>query len=101
MRLGKGEIPIMKVEITVNIKKADGTLATEVTTMEVEVPDFEDFTGPDKFGSVFDEYEQNVLKTRNEVVAAATQKYLSELAKKNQRKRRYKEMASEDQRHTE
>jgi len=91
----------MKVEITVNIKKADGTIAAEATTMEVDVPDFEYFTGPDKFGSVFNEYEQNILKTRNEVVAAATQKYLNELAQKNQRKRRYKKKKSEDQRHTE
>jgi hypothetical protein len=72
----------MKMEITVQIKKADGTHAAETTTMEVDVPDFEAFTGPDDFGRVFNEYEQNVLKARNEVVAAATQKYLHELAKK-------------------
>jgi hypothetical protein len=76
----------MKVEITVNIKKADGTFAAEPTTMEVDVPDFEEYTGPSEFGNVFNKYEQNVIKTRNEVVAAATEKYLNELAKKNQRK---------------
>ena len=80
----------MKVEITVNIKKEEGTLAAEQTTMEVDVPDFEDFTGPDTFGKVFDEYERSVLKTRNEVVAKASEKYLNELAKKNQRKRQHK-----------
>jgi hypothetical protein len=37
----------VKVEITVNIKKEDGTLALSSTTMEVDVPDFEEFTGPD------------------------------------------------------
>jgi hypothetical protein len=72
----------MKMEITVQIKKADGTHAAETTTMEVDVPDFEAFTGPDNFGRIFNEYEQNVLKARNEVIAAATQKYLHELAKK-------------------
>lgn len=73
----------MKVEITVNIKKADGTSAAEPTTMEVDVPDFEEFTGPGDFGKVFNKYEQNVLNARNEVVAKASEKYLNELAKKS------------------
>jgi hypothetical protein len=81
----RGERSSMKVEITVNIKKADGTFAAESTTMEVDVPDFEEFTGPDEFGKIFNKYERNVLKARNEVVAAATEKYLNELAKKKQR----------------
>jgi hypothetical protein len=80
----------MKVEITVNIKKEDGTLAAEQTTMEVDIPDFEEFTGSATFGKVFDEYERNVLKARNEVVAAATENYLNELVKKNPRKRQLK-----------
>jgi hypothetical protein len=75
----------MKVEVTVNIKKNDGTLAAESTTMEVDVPDFEEFTGPDEFGGVFNKYEQNVIKARSEVVAKASEKYLEELVKKNQR----------------
>lgn len=79
----RGERISMKVEITVNIKKTDGTFAAESTTMEVDVPDFEEFTGPDEFGKIFNKYEQNVIKTRNEVVAAATEKYLNELAKKS------------------
>ena len=73
----------MKMEIRINLKETDGAPATEATTIEVEVPDFEAFTGPEKFGEVFDAYERTVLKARNEAVAAATEKYLSELAKKN------------------
>ena len=73
----------MKVEITVKIKNTDGTSAAEATTIEVDVPDFEEFTGPDKFGAVFDQYERKVLKARNEAIEAATEKYLSEMAKKN------------------
>jgi hypothetical protein len=69
----------MKVEITVNIKNTDGTSAAEATTIEVDVPDFEEFTGPDKFGAVFDQYERKVLKARNEAIEAATEKYLSEM----------------------
>jgi len=72
----------MKLAITVNLKKADGSAATETTTIEVEVPDFEDFTGPERFGEVFDQYERTVLKARNEAIGAATEKYLSELVKK-------------------
>ena len=73
------------VEITVNIKKDDGTLAADSTTMVVDVPDFEEFTGPNEFGGVFNKYEQNVIKARNEVVAKASEKYLNELVKKSQR----------------
>jgi uncharacterized protein YehS (DUF1456 family) len=73
----------MKMRITVNIKNEDDSEVAEPTTIEVEVPDFEAFTGPDKFGEVFDQYERKVLKARNEAIEAATEKYLSELAQKN------------------
>jgi hypothetical protein len=56
----------MKLQIMVNIKNTDGSDAAESTTIEVEVPEFEAFTGPDKFGEVFDKYERTVLKARNE-----------------------------------
>ena len=72
----------MKVKITVNIENTDGSAAAEPTILDVDVPDFEEFTGPEKFGEVFDQYERKVLKARNEAVEAATEKYLSELAKK-------------------
>jgi hypothetical protein len=72
----------MKMQITVNIKNEDNSEVAEPTTIEVEVPEFEAFTGPDTFGEVFDQYERKVLKARNEAVEAATEKYLSELAQK-------------------
>ena len=72
----------MKMRIVVNIKNEDDSEVAEPTTIEVEVPDFEAFTGPDTFGEVFDQYERKVLKARNEAIEAATEKYLSELAKK-------------------
>jgi len=43
--------------------------------MEVEVPDFEAFTGPDIFGEVFDQYEQTALEARNGALKAVTEKY--------------------------
>jgi hypothetical protein len=63
----------------------DHSQAVQSTAIEVNVPDFEAFTGPENFGEVFDHYERTVLKARNEVVAAATEKYLSQLAKKKPR----------------
>src|SRR5947209_411092 len=75
----------MKVQIIVNITHEDHSQAAESTAIEVNVPEFEAFTGPENFGEVFDQYERNVLKARNEAVAAATENYLSELAKKTVR----------------
>jgi hypothetical protein len=72
----------MKVQIIVNITQEEPSEATESTAIEVNVPEFEAFPGPETFGEVFDHYERAVLKARNEVVAAATENYLSELAKK-------------------
>jgi hypothetical protein len=73
----------MKMRITVNIENDDNTEAVEMTAVELDIPDFEVFTGPDKFGEVFDQYERKVLEARNDVMKEATEKYLSELAKKN------------------
>src|SRR5260370_41653952 len=75
----------MKMRITVNIENEDNTEVTEPTKIEIDVPDFEAFTGPDKFGEVFDQYEREVLKARNAAIEAATEKYLSELAQKKTR----------------
>ena len=75
----------MKMQIIVNITHEDHSHAVESTAIEVNVPEFEAFTGPENFAEVFDHYERTVLKARNEVVAAATENYLSELAKKKPR----------------
>jgi ribosomal protein S8 len=73
----------MKMRIRVTLHHEDESEVTEATTMEVEVPDFEAFAGPDTFGEVFDQYEQTVIEARNGVMKAATEKYLVEMAKKN------------------
>ena len=73
----------MKMRITVNIENDDNTEAIEPTAIELGIPNFEAFTGPDKFGEVFDQYERKALEARNDAMKAATEKYLSELAKKN------------------
>jgi hypothetical protein len=73
----------MKMQMTVNIKEEDGSELTEPTAIEVDIPGIEAFTGPGVFDQVFDQYERGVLEARNGVVEEATQKYLSEVAKKN------------------
>jgi hypothetical protein len=75
----------MKMRIRVTLHNEDDSEATEATTMEVEVPDFEVFTGPDTFGEIFDQYEQKALEARNEVMGAVTEKYLGGMAKKTVR----------------
>lgn len=72
----------MKMQIIVNIKNEDGSALTESTTVEVNIPEVEAFTGPKEFDRIFDQYEREVLKARNGVVEEATEKYLSEVAKK-------------------
>src|SRR6266550_9133691 len=74
----------MKMRITVNIEKEDGSELTEPTTIEVDIPEIEAFTDPKVFDEVFDQYERGVLEARNGVVEEATEKYLSEVAKKSQ-----------------
>jgi hypothetical protein len=73
----------MKMQIIVNIKNEDGSDLTESTTVEVNIPEVEAFTGPKVFDDVFDQYERKVLEARNEVVEEATGKYLSAVGKKN------------------
>jgi len=73
----------MKMQITVNMKNEDGSEVAEPTVIEVKIPEMEAFAGPRVFDEVFHQYEQGVLEARNRVVEEATEKYLSEVAKKN------------------
>jgi hypothetical protein len=77
----------MKIQMIVNIKNDDGTIGAESATIEVEVPNYEAFTGPEQFGEIFDQYERRVLEARNAVVKAATENYLSEMTKKKHSQR--------------
>ncbi|MGI9863099.1 hypothetical protein SDD30_17130 [Moorella naiadis] len=73
----------MKMEITVRIKNADGTEGTKPIVVDTEIPEFDEFTGPDNFKEVFDKYEKAVLKIRNEAAELATDEYLTAMSKKN------------------
>jgi hypothetical protein len=73
----------MKIQMIVHIKNDDGTFGAESTAIEVDVPNYEAFTGPENFGEVFDQYERKVLEARNEVMEAASEKYLGGMIKKN------------------
>jgi hypothetical protein len=72
----------MKLKITVDIENANGEPAVQPTMIDIEIPDFEEFTGPETFGAVFDKCEQNALKIRNEAMSMAIENYLNELVKK-------------------
>ena len=77
-----GRILTMIMEINVTIKDADGNIVVKPITVETGVPDFDDFTGPDKFREEFNVYEKAVLRARNEAAEKATEEYLAELSKK-------------------
>src|SRR5690348_7483973 len=72
----------MKIQMIVHIKNDDGTFVADSTAIEVDVPNYEAFTGPENFGEVFDRYERKVLEARNDVVKSATEKYLDGMTQK-------------------
>ena len=72
----------MKMKITVEIENEDGTKAIEPVVVDTEIPNHDDFKGPDTFLQDFDVYEKAVLQIRNEVVKEATEAYLEDVSKK-------------------
>lgn len=72
----------MKMEITVKIKNCDGSETIKPVIIDTEIPEFDEFKGPDNFREVFDAYEKAVLKARNSAAEIATEEYLAELSKK-------------------
>ena len=73
----------MKMKMTVEIENADGTKGIRPIVVDTEIPNFEEFTGPDDFREVFDKYEKAVLKIRNEAAELVTEEYLAAMSKKN------------------
>ena len=71
-----------KMEITVKIINDDGTETLQPVTIDTDIPDYDDFKGPDTFLQDFDVYEKAVLKLRNDAVKEATDAYLEDIAKK-------------------
>ncbi len=74
----------MKMKITVEIENDDGTKTIKPIIVDTEIPEYEEFKGPDNFREVFDKYEKAVLKARNSAAEIATEEYLTELSKKKQ-----------------
>lgn len=77
----------MKMKITVEIENDDGTKTIRPITIDTDIPEFEEFKGPDNFREVFDKCEKAVLKIRNKSVELAIEEYLSELSKKKHPKK--------------
>jgi hypothetical protein len=73
---------VMKMEIIIKIKNDDGSETIEPVIIDTEIPEYEEFKGPDNFRETFDKYEKAVLKARNAAAEIATQEYLTELSKK-------------------
>lgn len=73
----------MKMEIIVKIKNDDGSETIKPVVVDTEVPNYEEFKGPDNFRETFDILEKAALKVRNEAVETAIEKYLAELSKKS------------------
>ena len=84
---------IMKMEIIIKIKNDVGSETIKPIIVDTEIPEYEEFKGPDNFRETFDKYERAVLKARNAAAEIATQEYLTELSKKKavQKSRKKKE----------
>jgi hypothetical protein len=82
---------IMNMEITVKIMNDDGTETIKPITIDTDIPEFEEFKGPDNFRKVFDKCEKSVLKIRNKAAELAIEEYLTELSKKKQLNKQKKE----------
>lgn len=72
----------MKMKITVEIENEDGTKTIKPITIDTDIPEFDEFKGPDNFREVFDKCEKSVLKIRNKAAELAIEEYLTELSKK-------------------
>ncbi len=72
----------MKMKITVEIENGDGSKTIKPVIIDTEVPDFDEFKGPDNFRETFDKLEKVALKARNDAMEFAIEEYLSELSKK-------------------
>ena len=72
----------MKMKITVEIENADGLKEIKPIVIDTEIPEFDEFKGPDNFREIFHKYETSILKARNMGAELATEEYLTELSKK-------------------
>jgi hypothetical protein len=70
------------MKITVEIMNADGTTEIRPIVVDTEIPEFEEFKGPDNFREVFDRCEKAVLKIRSQALELAIGQYLTEMSKK-------------------
>jgi hypothetical protein len=77
----------MKMEISIKITNDDGIEIVKPVVLDTSIPNFEEYTGSDKFREVFNRCEQSVLKIRNASAEAAIEEYLTELSKKKPIKR--------------
>ena len=73
----------MKMEVNVKFTDNEGNEVVKPVTVDVDVPDFDEFRGPDSFLEDFDVLEKAALEARNNAAKIAIEEYLAELSKKN------------------
>ena len=73
---------VMKMEITIKIKNFDGTIVETPIEKEIEIPNYDDYKGPDTFLQDFDVAEKAVIKLRDDAIKDALATYLAGVSKK-------------------
>ena len=72
----------MKMEINVRFTDNEDNEVVKPVTVDVDVPDFDEFRGPNSFLEDFDVLEKAALEARNSASKIAIEEYLAELSKK-------------------
>ena len=80
----------MKMRITAEIVDESGAVVVKEIEKEAEVPELEEFGDSEQFYETFEQYEQSVIRVRNELLEELTKEYLEEAAAKKAGKKRAK-----------
>ena len=80
----------MKMRITAEIVDKSGAVVVKQIEKEAEVPELEEFGDSEQFYETFEQYEQPVIRVRNELLEELTKEYLEEAAAKKAGKKRAK-----------
>ena len=75
-----------KLIITTKIVSDNGEEIVQTRSYESDVPEFDDFTGPETFWETFRELEEPAIELRNKSTEETLEAYVSELSKKKPKK---------------
>lgn len=80
----------MKLRITAEIVDENGATVVRQIEKEAEVPELAEFGELGQFYETFDQYEQPVIRARNELLEEVTKEYLEGAAAQKSGKKRAK-----------